>query len=190
MTVRPGVSSATVPRSAPSISKLAGGRVAEPNRPRRAGPGETGTLGRPLHRREHESRLIKQRVSGSRERDLTACPHEQRRTEAALQLLDLVAQRRLGDIQPRRGSAEMELLRDGQEVAKQAWLEIDSPRLSIALSPAAGRRGLAERAAAVASIVTGYCWHREEVLDADAPRPYRHRRWTFRPRRRRSWVPR
>jgi hypothetical protein len=45
--------------------------------------------------------------------------------------VDLFAQRRLGDVQARGGSAEVKLLRDGEEVAKQAWLEIDAGRLSI-----------------------------------------------------------
>jgi hypothetical protein len=45
--------------------------------------------------------------------------------------LDLVAQRRLGDIEARGGAAEVELLSDGEEVAEQARFEIDNERLSI-----------------------------------------------------------
>jgi hypothetical protein len=45
--------------------------------------------------------------------------------------LDLVAQRRLGDVEARGGPAEVELLSDGEEVAEQARFEIDSERLSI-----------------------------------------------------------
>jgi hypothetical protein len=57
---------------------------------------------------------------------VAAGAHEQVGAERALELLDLVAQRRLGDIDARGGPAEMELLGDGQEVAQQARLEIDS----------------------------------------------------------------
>jgi predicted ester cyclase len=46
--------------------------------------------------------------------------------------VDLVAQRWLGDVEARGGAAEVELLSDGQEVAKQARFEIDSGRLSLA----------------------------------------------------------
>jgi hypothetical protein len=65
---------------------------------------------------------------------------EQVGAEGALELVDLVAQRRLGDVQARRRPAEMELLCDGQEVAEQARLEIDSPRLTVARNTGLGRR--------------------------------------------------
>jgi hypothetical protein len=51
--------------------------------------------------------------------------------EGALELADLVAQRRLGDVEARGGPAEVELFSDGYEIAKQARLEIDSERLSL-----------------------------------------------------------
>jgi len=57
---------------------------------------------------------------------MAAGADEQVGAEGALELVDLVAQRRLGDVQARGGPAEMELLGDGQEVAQQARLEIDS----------------------------------------------------------------
>jgi hypothetical protein len=45
--------------------------------------------------------------------------------------MNLVAQRRLRDVQARGGAAEVEFLRDGKEIAKKARLEIDSTRLSL-----------------------------------------------------------
>jgi hypothetical protein len=62
---------------------------------------------------------------------MAAVAHEQVGAEGVLELLDLVAQRRLGDVEARGSSAEVELFRDGQEVAQQARLEVDSPRLTI-----------------------------------------------------------
>jgi hypothetical protein len=45
--------------------------------------------------------------------------------------MNLVAQRRLRDVEARGGAAEVEFLRDGKEIAKKARLEIDSARLSL-----------------------------------------------------------
>jgi hypothetical protein len=53
---------------------------------------------------------------------VAAVAHEQVGAERALELVDLVAQRRLGDVEARGGAAEMELLRDGEEVAQQTRL--------------------------------------------------------------------
>jgi predicted ester cyclase len=61
---------------------------------------------------------------------VAAVAREQVGAERLLELVDLVAQRRLGDVQARGGAAEVELLRDGEEVAQQARLEIDRARLS------------------------------------------------------------
>jgi hypothetical protein len=44
--------------------------------------------------------------------------------------VDLVAQRRLGDVEARCGVAEVELLGDGEEIPKQARLKINRRRLS------------------------------------------------------------
>jgi len=71
---------------------------------------------------------------------MAAGADEQVGAEGALELVDLVAQRRLGDVQARGGPTEMELLGDGQEVAEQARLEIDSPRLTLARNTGLGRR--------------------------------------------------
>ena len=91
-----------------------------------------GALCGALKRRERERRLLEERLPGGGELNLAAGAHEQLRAEGALELADLVAQRRLGDVEPRSGAAEVELLGDGQEVTKQARLKIDRPRLSIA----------------------------------------------------------
>jgi predicted ester cyclase len=49
-----------------------------------------------------------------------------------LELVNLVAQRRLGDVKARGSPAEVELLRNGQEIAEQARVEVDRARLSLA----------------------------------------------------------
>jgi hypothetical protein len=49
---------------------------------------------------------------------VTNVANEQVGAERALELVDLVAQGWPGDVQARRGAAEMQLLRDGQEVAQ------------------------------------------------------------------------
>jgi hypothetical protein len=91
-----------------------------------------GALGGALERRERDWRFLEEHLPGGGELDLAAGAHEQLGAEGALELADLGAQRRLGDVQPRGGTAEVELLGDGQEVANQARLKIDSPSLSIA----------------------------------------------------------
>jgi hypothetical protein len=63
---------------------------------------------------------------------VAAVTDEQLRPERLLELRDLVAERRLGDVEARGGAAEVQLLRDGQEVAQQARLEVDRARLSLA----------------------------------------------------------
>jgi hypothetical protein len=60
-----------------------------------------------------------------------AVTHEQVRPERLLELVNLVAERGLGDVEARGGAAEVELLGNGQEVAQQARLEIDRARLSL-----------------------------------------------------------
>jgi len=76
---------------------------------------------------------------------MAAGADEQVGAEGALELVDLVAQRRLGDVQARGGPTEMELLGDGQEVAEQARLEIDSPRLTLARGTGLGQKAISPR---------------------------------------------
>ena len=64
-------------------------------------------------RRERERRLLEERLSGGGELDLAAGADEQFCAEGPLELADLVAQRRLGDVEARGGPAEVELLGDG-----------------------------------------------------------------------------
>ena len=101
-------------------------------------------LGGALERCERERCLFEERVPGGGELDLAAGAREQLCAEGALELADLVAQRRLGDIEARGGTAEVELLSDGQEVAKQTRLEIDSPSLSIASETGLGQEASSE----------------------------------------------
>src|SRR5690349_11127025 len=63
---------------------------------------------------------------------MAAVAQEQVGAERLLELVNLVAQRRLSDVKARGSTAEMELLRDGQEIAEQARLEVDRARLSLA----------------------------------------------------------
>jgi hypothetical protein len=114
--------------------------VPEPDGSSDARPGEARALGRALERSERQRCLLEERPPGGGELDVAAGADEQVGAERALELVDLVAQRRLGDVQARGGPAEMELLRDGQEVAEQARLEIDSPRLTLARNTGLGRR--------------------------------------------------
>jgi hypothetical protein len=79
-----------------------------------------------------------------------AVTHEQLRPERLLELVDLVAERGLGDVEARGGAAEVELLRNGQEVAQQARFEIDRARLSLPWETGLGHR----RAPDLASVVS------------------------------------
>ncbi len=46
--------------------------------------------------------------------------HEQLHPQLGLQRADLLAQRRLGDVQAKRGAREVQLLGDGDEIAQVA----------------------------------------------------------------------
>jgi len=70
---------------------------------------------------------------------VAAVAHEQVGAERLLELVDLVTQRRLGDVEARGGAAEVKLLCDGQEVAEQARLEVDRARLSLAWETGLGQ---------------------------------------------------
>jgi hypothetical protein len=73
------------------------------------------------------------RFAGGGESNAAAGPFEQRETERLLEKSDLLAQRRLGDMEALRGSAEMELFRHGQEVAEEAqvYFFIHTEQISI-----------------------------------------------------------
>jgi len=101
--------------------------------------GEAGALGGALERRERERCLREERLPGGGEPDLAVVADEQLCPKGALELVDLVAQRRLGDVETRGCTAEVALLRNGEEVAKQARFEVDSPRLSVARDTGLGQ---------------------------------------------------
>ena len=73
---------------------------------------------------------------------MAAVAREQIGAERLLELVDLVAQRRLGDVEACGGAAEVELLGDGEEVAQQTRLEIDRARLSPARDTGLGQNRL------------------------------------------------
>jgi hypothetical protein len=96
-----------------------------------AAGGEAGALDGSLQRSERGRRLVEQRSAGGRQLDPSARADEQRRAERLLQLADLAAERRLRDVEACSGAPEVELVGDGQEVAKQARIDVDRQRLSI-----------------------------------------------------------
>ena len=67
---------------------------------------------------DHATRLLEQQRTGWCELHAAGRAHQQLDAERRLERLDALAQRRLRDVQPRRGAAEMQLLGDGHEVAQ------------------------------------------------------------------------
>ena len=72
--------------------------------------------------REDAADLVEERAARGGELDAAVGAVEQHDVQLALELADLLAERGLRDAQARRGAAEMQLLRDGQEVAEVAEL--------------------------------------------------------------------
>ena len=114
--------------------------VAQPYCPGDARPGEAGAFGGAFECAEGERCLLEERPAGRGERNLAAGADEQVGAERVLELANLVAQRRLGDVEARGCAAEVQLLRDGQEVAQQPRFEIHSRKLSPAWETDLGRR--------------------------------------------------
>ena len=79
----------------------------------------------PFAVRERELGLNEQCVAGIGEFNWAPGPVDQFHSELAFQLLNLLTQRRLGDVESLRGAAEVAFLGHGDEVAKQAHLRID-----------------------------------------------------------------
>jgi hypothetical protein len=75
-----------------------------------------------LRVREHPAHLVEERMPRGGELDAAVRAMEQVDAELAFELSDLLAERRLRHVQARRGAAEVQLLRDGQEVAEVAEL--------------------------------------------------------------------
>jgi hypothetical protein len=75
-----------------------------------------------LRGREQRARTGQQRVAGIGERHRTPRALEQPHAQLRLQRADLLAQRRLGDVQALGGAREVQLLGDGDEIAQVTQL--------------------------------------------------------------------
>ena len=69
---------------------------------------------------EHRAGVAQEGRAGRRQLDSPARAGEQRAAQLLLQRADLLAERRLGDVQARGGAAEVQLLGDGDEVTQLA----------------------------------------------------------------------
>ncbi|MDX6490192.1 MAG: hypothetical protein QOD43_437, partial [Gaiellaceae bacterium] len=72
---------------------------------------------------EHRPCLLGECASCVRQRDDAARSPQERHPELVLELPDRLGKRRLGDVKPLGGSAEVQLLADGDEVAKMPKLD-------------------------------------------------------------------
>ncbi len=79
-----------------------------------------------VHPIEHLNRLLEQQPAGIGQRQRPACPIEQRDTDLILELLDLPAERRLGDVQLLGRAGEIALPRNGDEIAELTRLQDDT----------------------------------------------------------------
>ena len=77
---------------------------------------------RVLDRGENVARALQERRPGGGQLDLALVAQQQRRAHLLLEPADLLAQRGLGHVQPFRRAAEVQLFRDGHEVAQMAEL--------------------------------------------------------------------
>src|SRR4051794_31478973 len=69
---------------------------------------------------QHAARLLEQRTARGGQRDAALRAVEEPDAELLLELADLLADRRLGDVEPLRGAAEVQLFGDGDEVPEMA----------------------------------------------------------------------
>src|SRR4029077_4074136 len=90
--------------------------VADPQTAGRAITGATGRQPRYLGIVQDASSLRQQGSSGDRERDMPLVSVEQPHTQLVLELANLLADGRLRDVQPLGGVAEVELLRNRDEI--------------------------------------------------------------------------
>jgi hypothetical protein len=67
-------------------------------------------------------------------------PHEQLDLELVFQRPDLAGQHRLGDVQGLSGPAEVQLLRDGDEIAQLAEVDVSHGLLPFLIPPRHDRR--------------------------------------------------
>jgi hypothetical protein len=77
---------------------------------------------------EQPRRAFEQRPPGLRQLDVVGRAVQQRGAELVLELPDLAAQRRLRDVQPRRGAREVAFLRDRDEVGEPPQIRRRAPR--------------------------------------------------------------
>jgi hypothetical protein len=71
---------------------------------------------------QHAPRLLEEGAAGTREGDAALAAIEELDPELLLELADLLAHRRLGDVQTLRCLAKVQLLRDGDEVPQMPEL--------------------------------------------------------------------
>ena len=69
---------------------------------------------------QHGARVAQEGLARRGQLDAAARALEQRAAELGLERANLLAERRLGDVQPRGGTPEVQLLGDGDEIAKLA----------------------------------------------------------------------
>ena len=87
--------------------------------------------GRLVGEAQDARRLREERLARGGEAHDAVRAREERRSDLMLQQPDLPAERRLRHVEPFGSAAEMELLTDGDEAAKLAYLEHDSTPVSI-----------------------------------------------------------
>lgn len=76
-----------------------------------------------LRDRQQERRFVAELVPGAGERDLSAASHEKLGAELLLELANLPAEHRLGDVEALRRPSEVQLLGDGDEVAEPSQVK-------------------------------------------------------------------
>jgi hypothetical protein len=101
-----------------------GGRLDEPHAqpPHLAQGGALRGPQRAVGLGEHLADLAEEGAPGGGELDAARAAHEQLGAHLLLEVADLPAERRLGDVQPRGRPPEVQLLGDGHEVAEVAEL--------------------------------------------------------------------
>ena len=105
----------------------AAGRAHRPDH--HAAGAQPGQLGQLLPRRvdlgERAARALGQQLAGGRQRDVPRRPVDEREPDLVLEPLDLLRERRLGDVEPRRGAREVALVVERDEVAQLPQLHSD-----------------------------------------------------------------
>ncbi|MNF93204.1 hypothetical protein D3C84_758720 [compost metagenome] len=79
---------------------------------------------------EHQRRLFLEHLSGRRQLDPVMTTFEQRRTQFLFQQTNLLAQRRLANVQTRGSPAKVQLFSKGHEIPQQSQVHDGYPRVS------------------------------------------------------------